>query len=781
MFEVKNRNFIIDGRNTLLYGGEVHYFRLPVCDWEDRIVRAKEAGCNLVSTYVPWMIHEETDGDIDLVGRKKAENDLGLFVRLIAKHDMYCLLRPGPYVMSELIHEGIPAWMYTRYPDALARTRDGGVHPTQSFYLLDPAYLGRVSKWYEAFAETIRPYLHEHGGPILLLQLDNEIGMMHWCSGTPDYTPANILSFHRHLISQGMDLCQEDEFLRLVTAPSDKEAAFVRDRFSRYMRTYFRAYFEELQREMVRLVGEIPVVLNVHGFDGTDIIKRGKRYPIGVAQLSEAAKARNTVTAGDYYIGNICYDNCQDIVLANAFTEAVQSPDQPLFSAEFQGGFQFDTPRIQPTSYDLTTRLCIADGMNGVNFYMFAGGTNPPGTGYLGHRHNWQAPVNTDGTLRPQYPVIAHLGHVLRACNDSLAATHKETTVTLGLIPDYYMTEYRDTHTAAFCDELILYREEFLYEGMGKAMTLLNLSFGGLDLTATEPIDVGRHPALAVFATPYMDGPVQQKLVDYVGAGGRLLIFPTVPDRDMLGEPCTTLADLFGVCPRVVDFGFADIDGIKEAVIWSATDFGNIPDGFATSSTGFTCGFTKAIGKGTAVVFGMAMQHHFHYYDAIVLNTFRKIGVEPLYTTDRVEDKLLIQSRMDDRGGRYLFLNNIDEYDKTVHLYRDGVALFDNRTITVRARRGLILPYEIRFAEDLWIRYSTAEIIGYVRTDGGCQLTLALAQPEDVIVIRTGMKLLTSQDHRSEFCTDGTLRVTSLLHGALHDSLVLELTESQGL
>ena len=83
MVEVKNGNFVINGRNTFLFGGEIHYFRVPRQDWENRIIRAKQAGANLVSSYIPWLIHEYEEGDIDLEGRKRPENDLGAFLQLI--------------------------------------------------------------------------------------------------------------------------------------------------------------------------------------------------------------------------------------------------------------------------------------------------------------------------------------------------------------------------------------------------------------------------------------------------------------------------------------------------------------------------------------------------------------------------------------------------------------------------------------------------------------------------------------------------------------------------
>jgi len=58
MLEVRNRRLLVDGKPTLLLCGEVHYFRLDRNDWEDRIVKAKECGCTVIASYIPWIVHE---------------------------------------------------------------------------------------------------------------------------------------------------------------------------------------------------------------------------------------------------------------------------------------------------------------------------------------------------------------------------------------------------------------------------------------------------------------------------------------------------------------------------------------------------------------------------------------------------------------------------------------------------------------------------------------------------------------------------------------------------
>lgn len=779
MVNFENKNFKVDGKNTFFFGGEVHYFRIPKDEWEDRIIKVKQAGGNLVSTYIPWIIHEAVQGDIDIVGANRPENDLGYFLSLIKKHKMYCMVRLGPYIMSEIKNEGLPEWIYSCFDDIIALGKTGKNHPSSSVYYLHKGYLELVDKWYQALGKVIRPYLHENDGPVVMAQLDNEIGMMHWCSGMGDYSKQNIADFKTFLQEKyGSSLytnySKETISSDFISPKKDEEAAFRFD-FCEYHREYFKRYFEQLQKKCYKYLGELPVVLNVHGFDSVDVIKRGKQYPIGVSQLSRASDLPNTITAGDYYIGNIVYDNFQDIVLANAFTAAVQSPEQPLFSAEFQGGFQVDMPRMQPTTFDLTTRICVANGMNSVNYYMFAGGTNVKGTDLLGRRHSWQAPIDTDGSLNPQYPKIAHLGNLIKANEQPLLETVQEAVVHLGLIPDYYMTEYQTKATKELCQELKTYREELLFEGMGKGMSLLNIIYTGLDLTTNMAIDPAKVAAIAAFSTPYMDAPIQQRLVNYVEAGGKLLLFPTVPTMDLRGNSCKILADWLGCCPVVHNGGFAEnIDDIENLIIFNSTDLQNEDCSFAMHEDGFSCGFEKEIGKGKVVAFGIGMAHDYFYRDQVILNLFKKIGISPLVKSDKISDKLLLSTRVGTKNNRYLFINNIDEYDKTTGIYLDCKPLFGGKQLTIRARSGLMLPLNLQFNPDVFIVYTTAEIIDWTKNGDDMTITLVLTQPSDEMVIKTSYSVKPSSDYTIEILPEG-IKIKSLLHGYINDRLEINL------
>ena len=82
MVELRERRIYIDGEPRIVVAGEVHYFRLMVSEWRDRLLKAKALGCNAIATYIPWLFHEEIEGEIDLVGKTRRETDLGKFIDL---------------------------------------------------------------------------------------------------------------------------------------------------------------------------------------------------------------------------------------------------------------------------------------------------------------------------------------------------------------------------------------------------------------------------------------------------------------------------------------------------------------------------------------------------------------------------------------------------------------------------------------------------------------------------------------------------------------------------
>ncbi|WP_339314542.1 beta-galactosidase [Paenibacillus sp. FSL R10-2734] len=757
MIQIHDQKITINGQDTILFGGELHYFRVPKKDWKARIRSIKEAGGNLVSTYIPWMFHEQEEGDIDLNGRTFPEKDIQHFLDLIKEEGMYCLVRPGPYVMAEIIDHGVPHWFIDRYPEGCAHKQDGRLHDTRIASYMSPIFLEKVDIWYRTICELLSPYQVQNGGPIVLFQLDNEIGMLNWVTNQIDFNDATLDAFIPYFCAYYSDEDLKDTY----GITKDEAAAFVREELlhptkqygmqmqqvsGHFHRHFYRMYVAQL-KELANSYGiDLPFVINVHGFHTEDLVKRGTMYPIGLSQLMDTGEVEGTMFAGDYYLGNIEYDNYIDIILANAFTRAVQPVNQPLFSAEFQGGCIFDRPRLQPKTFDLTTRLCVAAGMDAINYYMFVGGENYQGIGIFGRRHDWQTPVALDGTLRPHYATIQHIGKMLQLYGSKLANAKPQYDTTLGFYPDYYMTEYHNEFTEALVKRLKQSREINLNSGFIKFLVHHNVVVDAYNMLKKEDIDVERTPTLWMFATEWMASDVQSKLESYVKRGGKLVIFPELPSKGIDDKLCTILRDALDI--RVKNTYKNDLVRMAEmdSIFANEVQTYDEQDGaFAWyEGTDETVAFEKKLGEGRVYVFGMTLSGDFEYQKDVIGLVMKQVG----FTSDiQLDTELDASVRMAEDGGMFVFLHNFDGYSKHTKVRFRGQLLFNGATLEVSPNSGLMLPINIALSDELTICSSSAELTGLDAND--TELILSIAPTKGPSVLEVQMRTIIPQPQKS--------------------------------
>ena len=80
-----------------VYGGEIHYSRIPVEYWEHRIQMMKALGFNALIVYVIWNHHEVRKGVFDY---ETDNRNLNKFLSLAEQYEMKVLIRPGPYICA---------------------------------------------------------------------------------------------------------------------------------------------------------------------------------------------------------------------------------------------------------------------------------------------------------------------------------------------------------------------------------------------------------------------------------------------------------------------------------------------------------------------------------------------------------------------------------------------------------------------------------------------------------------------------------------------------------
>jgi beta-galactosidase len=158
-FVIARGHFLLDGKPIQLLSGEIHYARVPRAYWQQRLQMAKAMGLNAVSTYVFWNFHERAPGKFDF---STDERDLAAFLKLAQQEGLWVILRPGPYVCAE--------WDFGGYPSYLIKDSTVVVRGR------DPRFLAAEARYLKALGRVVRPYLVTHGGPVLLVQVENEYG-----------------------------------------------------------------------------------------------------------------------------------------------------------------------------------------------------------------------------------------------------------------------------------------------------------------------------------------------------------------------------------------------------------------------------------------------------------------------------------------------------------------------------------------------------------------------------------------------------------------------------
>ncbi|XP_045519117.1 CAD protein isoform X2 [Pieris brassicae] len=156
---IVGNEFMLENTPFRIMSGSIHYFRVPHEYWRDRLRKLKAAGLNSVSTYVEWSSHEPEEGIESFSG----DNDIVKFLNIAQEEGLHVLFRPGPYICAERDLGGFPYWLLGKYPHIQLRTTDTD-------------FINETKRWFDKLFALVKPLLYGNGGPVILVQVENEYG-----------------------------------------------------------------------------------------------------------------------------------------------------------------------------------------------------------------------------------------------------------------------------------------------------------------------------------------------------------------------------------------------------------------------------------------------------------------------------------------------------------------------------------------------------------------------------------------------------------------------------
>lgn len=496
---IEGKRLHVAGEAIPLLSGEMHFWRVDPALWPRILGRLRELDLRIVSTYVCWDYHELAPGHYDFDGHTSPGRNLLGFLDLAAEMGLYAVLRPGPYIYGEWAQAGPPAY-------------------AARYHRLHPEFLAAAEGWMAAVVEAARPYLATRGGPVVLWQADNEPDPWPQYYGVQlglGEQPGIFQVFLRQrygdiaVLNAAWETCLDNfDQARAVLHPQLAERGYLNRYldFCRFRHWYSHRVATWAVQRYRDLGVDVPIYLN--------------GYPSVEVQNYRALEAAGDFAGIDLYptagFGRDADEHrqfMQGIRLIHSYSAL---PFISEFEAGVWYGWHHGTGVLPPKHYRLLALSALLAGAAGWNWYM------------LVERDNWlMSPINSRGYARPElFEVFRQIVTLYRELDPPSLKKVAACAVALDVLRQAAWIERSDSPVlrglyAAGLDYLC-YDVDALPAGPGQGDPPLPglLFYGG-----------GR----------WLNRAAQERLRDYVAAGGRLVFFQDQPWQDDALIPCNLL------------------------------------------------------------------------------------------------------------------------------------------------------------------------------------------------------------------------------------------------
>jgi beta-galactosidase len=537
--KVVDHKFVIGKEEFFPFVAEMHYFRVPKRHWSVCFERIRKAELRIISSAVPWNLHESKQGLFDFEGTTDPAKDLIVFLELCREFGFRIILKIGPYIGAECDQGGLPDFAL-RHVETMAtdpqgrplmQDPGGGAKPTPVPSYLSGRFQILLKNYYTAFLEKVKNYIYPRG-PVFMLELDHETSFGgHFDPFSGDYNPHGSLSAYPRFLEEkysGIERLNKAYHLKLkefteVTPPIAYEGKTAEECRKALDWVEFREWtVNRFAESVVEILsqGEISVL-----FTRSLAFHRSYSFP-DVAGAATNGRVLFTANLG------------WDVPFADSIRRArtVSGWQASGYSTQLAIGHRHADPQAghlaRPIEAADTKRLLIAalaGGISGFNFHMLVG------------RPGWyDAALGSDGAILPSYDVVRDAyAHLLRLHYELMKEFASVALVQYR--PYTRMAALGSAGQYGYLADLVGADFDDVADDMGA----LGHDYRILDLTVGERLD--EYNTLFIPVGEFMDEDSQKRLLDLIKGGAHAILYGLLPKFGASFETCEILANGIGI------------------------------------------------------------------------------------------------------------------------------------------------------------------------------------------------------------------------------------------
>ncbi|RCX09077.1 beta-galactosidase [Anaerobacterium chartisolvens] len=609
---VENGIYHIGGEKKLLLASDYPYYRDKKENWEDRLVKLKEANISIVTFYVPWRHHAIKSGDrivVDLDGKTCGNRDVKFFIELCRQKGLFVLIKPGPFIHAETNYDGLPDYISPdecKGIESMLNSRYQKVPGSRPLPApLCEGFRDAVRNWFEIVnRELIIPNIYPRGN-IIAIQSLNE-GMYSNINLSPldyDYSKSGIKFFTAFLKSKYENIecynalheASYESFDSIEPPCSWANPSHINQvlkylDWSECQAHYIKALYEEYG-SLTDL--RLPHFANICAYTSGE---SGMEYWLAKVQPE---LWRNTFYGFTGWVGAVAYDNSA----YNKYLTLAKRQKGPNLEENWGFSILYDSKYRYPIIPYFQTILAIANGATGFNAYTGIGTASWDDNldSLYDRPYPDCSPISHEGGVGYKYKVLKLLTGYLDRHGNELLNSCTSIAAAYGLYPPYSYAASWDSSKGAW-KQMKVNPPRCGIKGLDAFqhnMRALNYDFSIVNLQTCDMDTLLLNPAIVIVGAFFMEESVQLKLAQYVKNGGKLILLREVPQYDEKFQPCTILGEVLFTHSEIKRLEEAPLDVFNE----SARDIGilaGIPGKQLYTSSSCPIGYKADYYEGTA-------------------------------------------------------------------------------------------------------------------------------------------------------------------------------------